>query len=201
MKRFFVFAVCLGLTVSLSGCGNDDNASVRVGNQALGVEDVLEDKIAETDDKASDERTEASDQEIVTEEDKVNEQETQASVTTTDGIDVDLTVLSSTMVYSEVYMMMVSPEDYIGKMIKMGGLFTSYYDENTDKRYFACIIQDATACCAQGVEFVLNDNYVYPDDYPDEGGEICVVGTFGTYEEDGYTYYTLRNAEICELEG
>ena len=41
----------------------------------------------------------------------------------TDGVDVDLTRLSSTMVYSEVYNMMYAPDDYIGKTIKMTGQF------------------------------------------------------------------------------
>ena len=37
----------------------------------------------------------------------------------TDGVDVDLTRLSSTMVYSEVYNMMNAPGDYIGKTINL----------------------------------------------------------------------------------
>ena len=57
--------------------------------------------------------------------------------------DIDLTVLSSTMVYSEVYNMMVSPEDYVDKRIKMEGIFSIYYDEVSEKNYFACIIMDA----------------------------------------------------------
>ena len=61
-----------------------------------------------------------------------------------EGIDVDLTALSSTMVYSEVYNMMTSPEDYIGKTVKMKGMYSVYHDESTDKYCFACIIKDAT---------------------------------------------------------
>ena len=34
---------------------------------------------------------------------------------------VDLTALSSTMVYSEVSQMMTAPEKYVGKMVKMAG--------------------------------------------------------------------------------
>ncbi|MCR5683275.1 MAG: hypothetical protein K6G29_12585, partial [Clostridiales bacterium] len=107
-----------------------------------------------------------------------------------------LTVLSSTMVYSEVYNMMVSPEQYIGKTVKMDGLFAYYHDEATGNYYFACIIQDATACCAQGIEFVLTEDYVYPDDYPEVDEEICVVGVFDTYQEGDYTYCTLRKAKL-----
>lgn len=111
-------------------------------------------------------------------------------------IDVDLTQLSSTMVYAEVYNMMTSPETYIGKIVKMDGTFAYYHDKTTDQYYFACLIQDATACCSQGIEFVLTDDYSYPDDYPEAGNEICVIGIFDTYQEGSNTYCTLRNAEF-----
>ena len=65
-----------------------------------------------------------------------------------------------------------------------------------DKYYFACLIQDAAACCAQGIEFVLNDGYRFPDDYPKEDSEIIVTGVFDTYMEDGSMYCTLREATI-----
>ena len=112
------------------------------------------------------------------------------------GADVDLTILSSTMVYSEVYSMMFTPEKYIGRTVKMEGIFAYYYVEETDRYYYSCFIQDATACCSQGIEFILTDDYTYPDDYPEPGEEICVTGVFDTYEEDGFTYCTLRDAKL-----
>ena len=114
------------------------------------------------------------------------------------GIDIDLTALSSTMIYSEVSNMMFEPDDYVGKTVKMEGNFSVYHDEASDKYYFACIIQDATACCAQGLEFVLKDSYKFPDDYPEVGEEVCVSGVFDTYYESGYYYCTLRNAVFDE---
>lgn len=113
-----------------------------------------------------------------------------------EGVDVDLTVLSSTMVYSEVYNMMMKPDDYKGKVIKMKGQYVPYLDEATGNRYFACFISDATACCSQGIEFCLTEDYSFPDDYPEEGDTICVEGTFDTYIEDGGLYCTLRNARL-----
>ena len=71
------------------------------------------------------------------------------SAAATPGIDVDLTTLSGTMVYSEVFNMITNPEDY-----------------------------------------------VYPDDYPDIDSEICVVGVFDTYPENGFTYCTLKEARF-----
>jgi hypothetical protein len=109
-------------------------------------------------------------------------------------VDVDLTKLSATMVYTEVYNMMCLPEDYIGKKIRMKGIYAIYLGAEEGKLYHACIITDATACCAQGIEFELTDDYRYPDDYPEENTEICVSGTFDTYQEGEMTYCTLRNA-------
>ncbi len=111
-------------------------------------------------------------------------------------VDVDLTVLNSTVVYGQVYDMMTKPDEYYGKKVKMNGLFAVYTDEVTGNNYFACIIQDATACCSQGIEFELEGDHTYPDDYPEQGKEITVTGVFDTYEEAGNSYCTLRNAKI-----
>ena len=61
---------------------------------------------------------------------------------------------------------------------------------------YACVISDATACCAEGIEFKLSDNLIYPDDYPELGSEITVIGEFQPYEENGIKWYHLVNAKI-----
>lgn len=116
-----------------------------------------------------------------------------------DMVDVDLTQLSSTMVYSEVYAMATEPEQYIGKTVKMQGLFAT--QEYNGSRLYACIVQDATACCAEGLEFELAEDLVFPDDYPEPGERITVIGTFDSYTEDAgngntYMYLILRNARF-----
>ena len=118
-------------------------------------------------------------------------------------VDVDLTALSSTMVYAEVYnMIYFHPEDYYGKIVKMTGSFNIYrwVDENGIMLdlpvSYACVISDATACCAEGIEFKLSDNLIYPDDYPELGSEITVIGEFQSYEENGIKWYHLVNAKI-----
>ena len=123
----------------------------------------------------------------------------------TAAIDIDLTALSGIMVYSEVNSMISFPDNNIGKTVKMLGQFAIYQatDENgafiPDKMFFACMIcmiADATACCAQGLEFALAGKPVYPDEYPELGAEITVVGTFEWYEEDSCRYYRLGNASF-----
>lgn len=112
--------------------------------------------------------------------------------------DVDLTKLSKTMVYSKVYDIISSPDDYVGKKIKMKGNFGYFKDPVSSNEYFYCVIPDATACCAQGLEFVLKGDYKYPEDYPSLDDEIIVYGIFDTYIENGYMYVHLVDAKILE---
>lgn len=112
------------------------------------------------------------------------------------NVDVDLTQLTSVLVYSEVYNMLVKPGEYVGKTVKMSGRFSAAYSEETGLYYPAVIIKDATACCSQGMEFVLRGEPEYPGGYPEQSAEITVVGTFETYDENGNLYCHLVNAEI-----
>lgn len=120
---------------------------------------------------------------------------TKTTETTTEAksVDLDLTKLSSTLIYSEVYNMLITPDDYKGKIVKMKGQFNQYTDEQTGKTYNAVIIPDATACCQQGLEFELQ-NKTNPNF--EQGAEITVVGTFDTYSEGELLYCHLKNAKI-----
>ena len=104
--------------------------------------------------------------------------------------DVDLSVLSGTMVYAEVYRIMSAPSDYVGKTIKIKGTYNASYYSPTQKYYSYVLVADATACCAQGFEFEWTGKS-YPEDYPENGETIEVVGVFGSYNELGLTYYLL----------
>ncbi len=127
---------------------------------------------------------------------EIKNQETGKSKKKEPKIDVDLTKLSSTMVYSEVYNMMFSPDDYVGERIKMRGIFDAYANPDTAEVYFACIISDAMACCSQGIEFQLAGEHKYPEDYPKPGEEITVTGVFDTFYEDDYLYCILRESKL-----
>lgn len=166
MKKLLSCILTLVIICSLCACSNKSDST---------AEDVS---------VQSDESTTA---EAVSAEPAVNQ---------TGDIDVDLTTLSSTMVYSEVYNMMINPQDYYGKIVKMSGNFSVYQDEKTGKNYYAAVIADATACCSQGLEFVPADDMKYPDDFPSVGTQITVVGEFQTYEENGYKYCNIINAKM-----
>ena len=130
--------------------------------------------------------------------DAVNEQleeaEVQAKATAGGDVDVDLTKLTSTMVYSEVYNMVSQPSEYMGKTVRMNGITAVYHDDVDNNDYYACVIQDATECCAQGIEFVLNDGK-----YPEANTEVTVVGTFSSYKIEDYEYFTLKDATVEKI--
>ncbi len=111
------------------------------------------------------------------------------------GADVDISKLSSTMVYSVVYDMVTRPNEYIGKKIRMSGTISSYHDEETGVTYYACLIADATACCSQGIEFQTTDEFD-PSQYPAEGEPVTVLGTYDLYEENGVQYCVLKEAVL-----
>ena len=106
-------------------------------------------------------------------------------------IDIDLSALSVTMAYAEAYRIMSSPDNYIGKTIKVNGTYATNFYEPTDKYYSFVLITDSTSCCTLSFEFEWPDKS-YPEDYPQEGDTIEIVGLFGCYDELGITYYSLN---------
>ena len=111
-----------------------------------------------------------------------------AEFLTDEGVDLDLTRLSGTMVYAEVFNMRYEPDGYYGKVIRIQGLFAANRNPDTGEYYFNCIIPDATACCSQGLQFFLADeaDRAYPDDYPENGDTVVVTGTFTRNENNLY---------------
>lgn len=114
-------------------------------------------------------------------------------------VDIDLTAMSSTMVLAEVFNMIIMPEEYEGKIVKANGPFLVFQNPENNDRFFAILIEDATKCCQQGIDFVWSGEHSYPEDYPPENQEIVVTGVYHSIEYDtGVTYNYL---EVFDLEG
>ena len=202
-QALFILAVALYL-VSLCACGDQKIQSK--SKQGSATQQVVQEQMANATGETTAPPTAIPEQQPASDETTPEPEQMQPAEALPDyepaqasgELDVDLTTLSSTMVYSEIYNMMYEPDRYVGKRIKMNGQFAVYGNPNTGAVYTACIIMDATACCSQGLEFVLAGEQSYPADYPELGTEITVVGTFQTYEENGYMYCHLVDAEMTE---
>ncbi len=114
-------------------------------------------------------------------------------------VDLDLSVMSGVVVYAQVYNMLDRPSSYLDKVIRVRGTLNYFRDEKSGNEYFAVLISDATACCAQGIEFVWAGEHSYPQDYPPLGTELTVTGRFELYEDDAFTYVHLADAQVSWL--
>ena len=107
-------------------------------------------------------------------------------------VDLDLTKMSSTMIYTTIFDMLIMPEDYVEKNIKVKGWFETYTDPYTAELYYAVVVPDATACCQQGLEFVWPGEHNYPADFPTPGEDITITGVYKVTETYGVTYAYLE---------
>ena len=105
--------------------------------------------------------------------------------------DVDLTQMGANMVYAVVCQMTLDPAAYEGQTVKVAGEY--YSAPGPQKTYYFLYVSDAAACCSQGLEFVL-EGESGPEDYPEEGAQAVLTGTFETYTEEGdpTLYFRLR---------
>ena len=164
MKQLFCLLLAACMTVSLCACGKGREKDA--GNDTL----------------SSNEEASASAESIPTPKEQETPGKSKPSQPYAGKVDVDLTVLSSTMVYSEVYnMLYFYPEDYYGKTVKMAGQFNVYQ-----------WVDESGVVADMPVAYLA-----YPDDYPELGTEITVIGEFQSYEENGMTWYHLVNARLA----
>lgn len=198
MKRTGIGIWLLVAVVLISGCGKraDNGKGINSGET---VDKVIESQVKKEEQKKTEESTKEDTQ-------KNNQQNTdtqtpesvQGTVNAPEAaVDVDLSVMDSDMIYATVYQMMSDPEQYVGKTFRIEGKFYVTYDEMTKNQYYYCVIKDATECCAQGLEFVWGDgSHIYPDEYPTDGTEVIVDGTFELYMENDSRYCRLANADF-----
>lgn len=198
MKHMAKIIIVVLLLFAITGCSNDGDAANRVGN-GNNVDKVINEQIgnAEAENNSADLEKEASSEPKGGSEGE--EPSPEKNGNSSADVDYDLTNMSSDMVYATVYQMMADHDTYVGKTVRMDGLYYAGYYEPTAKYYHYCIIQDALACCAQGMEFMWGDgSRVYPDEYPKENAKIVVQGTFEMYREDGddNLYCRLKDATM-----
>lgn len=120
----------------------------------------------------------------------------QKSEPVSNKVDLDLTQMNANMIYAEVFNMLIEPENYENKNIKISGYFNVFTNENTNEKYYAIIIPDALECCQQGLELVWLGEHSL-DEYPSQGEKITIVGRYTIRElENGITYNYLAVSEI-----
>lgn len=198
MKRTGIGIWLLAAVVLISGCGKQTDNGKGINNGKT-VDKVIESQVKKEEQKKTEESTKEDTQKNDQQNtDTQTSESVQGSVNAPEAsVDVDLSVMDSDMIYATVYQMMSDPEQYVGKTFRIEGKFYVTYDEMTKNQYYYCVIKDATECCAQGLEFVWGDgSHIYPDEYPNDGTEVIVDGTFELYMENDSRYCRLANADF-----
>lgn len=115
-----------------------------------------------------------------------------------EGVDVDLSRMSGTVVYGKVYDMVNNGKNYQDKIVRMQGAMSTIDVKEKGKvvdTLYSCVIFDAAGCCSQGIEFVLADQNAA---YPAIGTEITVEGRWDWYQLYGLDRYRLLDAKVIK---
>ena len=87
----------------------------------------------------------------------------------------------------------LNKEKYIGRTIKLEGIFGNDYWEADDKRYFS-VYRNGPGCCFNdsqaGIEVIYPESTDIP--YPENNAWVEAIGVLEEYQEDGATYLRLR---------
>ena len=123
------------------------------------------------------------------------------SIQTNEPAEIDLSQFNKQMTYAEILGLHMSPEEYLGKVIKLKGIFDRYceVDESRnpiqEKMHLGIIVSDAMGCCSLPLDFVLAVDKEL-DDLPELGTEITVSGKVTQYEKPWGAMFYLNDAEI-----
>jgi Predicted membrane protein len=98
----------------------------------------------------------------------------------------------------DIYM---NKERYLGKTIKIAGLFRNYYWEDLDSEFFT-VYRNSPGCCGNDGQALLE--VIWPDgidtSYPEDGVWVEAVGVLEEYQEDQSFYLRLQLESLEEKE-
>lgn len=205
-NRFIKFFIIFIIFVAIAGCGKKRQIKNQMFSTTKSVKDTIEEEMKKEQEKkenAENEKalkndfqaTEEDVKEINEDKNEENKKAENVGGENQKDIDYDLTEMNSDMIYATVFMVVQDPESYAGKTFKIyGNSYTFPTTEGKSMTHY-CLIKDALACCAQGLEFILSNS---DEKYPDDGDEIVVTGTLESYtvEDIPMPLCRLVNAKI-----
>lgn len=205
-NRFIKFFIIFIIFVAIAGCGKKRQNKNQMFSTTKSVKDTIEEEMKKEQEKkenAENEKalkndfqaTEEDVKEINEDKNEENKKAENVGEENQKDIDYDLTEMNSDMIYATVFMVVQDPESYAGKTFKIyGNSYTFPTTEGKSMTHY-CLIKDALACCAQGLEFISSNS---DEKYPDDGDEIVVTGTLESYtvEDIPMPLCRLVNAKI-----
>ena len=109
-------------------------------------------------------------------------------------IDYDLSNMGYNMLSGITFEMLIEPEKYVDKTVKISGQFYTEVEEGI--RYYSVIIWDATLCCPAGMDFIPPESMQFPDDFPEQESQITVTGILRENAKDGNLLFYADKVEF-----
>lgn len=107
-------------------------------------------------------------------------------------IDWDLSRLSGTVAYAQMYNILVSPEEYVGKAVKLRGVYNELDNPIGDgSKFHFVLVYDNAACCELAIE-ILTTTRANRLSYPPPGSLIEVTGIFDICYDQEQQFSSLR---------
>ncbi len=107
------------------------------------------------------------------------------------GAAIELTENMYVTYINEIY---TNYEDYIGRTIKLEGMFTSEYYEPSDTTY-EYVYRVGPGCCGNDGS-MCGFEFTWDGDMPSDNDWIEVTGVLDKYDLEGQTYLTLRAQSV-----
>ncbi len=197
MKKIVCFCICVTLMLTFVGCGGNKKTAkgVNDGHKKTTSQSSNTTSSASSQSTASGQTTSTNGQ--TTNSAPVSTSPPFKPKTSTDvqKPDIDLSGVTSNIAYSKVAEISGNYSGYLGKVIRLKGIFD--FEKGKTRSYYYCLLSDPTACCSAGLEFILKDtSYAFPNDYPTKNQEFVIQGTLNSYKEGENTYLELKDASF-----
>jgi len=108
----------------------------------------------------------------------------------------DVIEIKEKMFISQTNDVYYNTEDYLGKTIKMEGIFNIYEASESGNKYYS-VIRYGPGCC--GDDGNAGFEVTWDGKYPNQNDWVEVIGVLEEYEEAGETYLQLRLNSLTVL--
>ncbi|WP_195268092.1 hypothetical protein [Eubacterium sp. 1001713B170207_170306_E7] len=110
------------------------------------------------------------------------------------AVDVDITEKMFVAQINDIYL---NPQNYLGKTIRLEGMFKSTANLSTGSSY-RFVYRNGPGCC--GTDTMPGFEVTGDGNYPEDNAWVRATGVLEEYEEDGQPYFQLRLKELEVLD-
>ncbi len=118
----------------------------------------------------------------------------QAGSTSEVSANSDVIELTENMYVTYINEIYTNFDDYIGRTIKLQGMFTSEYYEPSDTTYYY-VYRVGPGCCGNDGS-MCGFEFTWDGQMPQDNDWIEVIGTLDKYDLEGQTYLTLNAKSV-----